>query len=523
MSIYKMRTEFGHHLKWVMAILAVIFIIGAIFTFGSAPSNRENGRGGGNDEVVAKVAGMEITRGEVENTWNRTSEALRNQGIRSSLQFASEKARVFQSVVDTRMTLAMAQAMGVDINNREVQNKRDQMIEEYLKQNRRRVLGKVSSEQDRSDPRRDREYTSELSKVGTSISAMESQAEQMIPEGQIQFQLAQEGIQKAMADKAGKPSSDDVKNSYNVYSVREIVVPKSSMPEDQLKTRVNKIYDEAKSGDFAALAKKYSADQAKGGIQSVSFGSVSPEVWDEIAKLKAGEVSNPIETSDAVYVVKVENMASKLPAKFDKKTQEDRAKMVTTMREIQQYQKVDKDVRQKIIAQVVVTDPEYNGYWHLAQLQRPGAQTDFKKELSLAANSFKKAIAKNPNNQYATALLAVLLKEQGNTKEATVQLYHLLEGDNAKGEGADLRIMLADMLLQSGKKDEALKQYQKASEAAGVMDIATHEQLASKFKAVGRADLAASEAKTAADLLAKKKIFDAQQAKSGAPKGSPTP
>lgn len=523
MGIYKMRTEFGHQLKWLMALLAFIFIVGAIYMFGSAPRSNEANRAAGNDQVVAKVAGMGITRGEVESSWDRTSEELRNQGVRSSLQFASERARVFQSVVESRITLAMAQSMGVKVNNRDVQNKRDEMIEEYLKASRRKVLGKLSSEEERTDPRRDREFTSELGKNNMSIATLEAQAEQMIPEGQIQFQLAQEGIQKAISDKVGKPSSDDVKNSYNVYGVREIVIPKGAMPEGQLKTRVDKIYAEAKTGDFAALAKKYSADPAKGSVQNLSFGAMSWDVWDQLGKLKAGEVSNPIATDKAVYIVKLETVTPKLPAKFDKKTQNDRAKMITTLHEIQEYQNINSDMHQKIVAQVVVTDPEYNGYWHLALLQQPGIQTDVKKEISLAANSFKKALAKDPNNQYATALLAVLLKEQGNTKEATVQLYHLLEGDNHRGEGADLRIMLADMLLQAGKKADAEKQYEKASEAAGMADIATHQQLAAKFKTVGRADLAAAEAKTASELLAKKKAYEAQQGKTGAPQGAPTP
>lgn len=525
MGIYKMRTDFGRGFtKWVMAVLAAIFVVGAIFTFGSAPGRNGNNGSTGSGETVAKVAGMDITRGEVDATWARTADALRDQGVRSTLQLASEKARMFQQIVDTRVTMAMATAMGVRVDNKAVAAKRDQLIEEFLKDNRRKVLGKISSEEDRSDPRRDREYTSMLAKNNMSLAMMEARAQELIPEGQIQYQLAQEGIQKAMTEKVGKPSLDEIKASYNVYGVREIVIPAGTMPTDQLKTRVNKIHDEAKSGDFAALAKKYTADPAKGAVQSITFGMVSPEVWDQLGKLKAGEVSVPIDTDQAVYIVKLESVTPKLPAKFDKKAQQDRAKMITSMRQMQEYMKIDKDIRQKILAQVTVTDPEYNGYWHLSMLQqqRPGSPVDFKKEISLAANSFKKAVAKNPNNDTATAMLAVLLKEQGNTKEAIPLLYHLLEGESARGTGADLHMMLGDMLLQSGSKAKALDQYNEAAESAGP-DITAHQQLIAKFKAVGRADLAATEQKTVTDLQAKQKLFDAQQAKSGAPQGAPAP
>lgn len=522
MSIYKMRTEFGHHLKWVMGILAVIFVIGAIFTFGSAPS-REGDKPGGADEQVATVNGMPISRGEVEATWGRVSEGLRNRGARSTLQYASERGRVFQQIVESRITLVSAQKLGVSISDRDVADKRDQMIETFLKDNRRSVLGKMSPEQDRTDPRGDSDYKSELAKGGMSIGQMEERAKTFVPEGQIQFELAQDGIRKALEQRAGDVTPAQIRDSYNVYSVRQIMVPKMGMPADQIKTRVDKIAVALKGGgDFVALAKQYSMDGAKGAVQSLSYEMMSPEVWDQLGKLKTGEVSSPIDTSYAVYIAKLEGVTQKLPAKFDKKAQNERKKMITGRREMQEYMTLNKEVRAGLV--VDVKDPELKGYWHLAQLQQaqPDAKVDPKKQISLATSAFKKAVAKDANNQWATAMLAVLLKEQGRNDEAQVQLYHLLEGENSKGEGADLRIMLGDLLWKAGKKADAMKQYEKAVEAAGI-DEAVHQQLAAKFKEIGRADLAAKEQATAADIQAKRKLYEAQQGKQGVPPTAPRP
>ncbi|GAG29537.1 unnamed protein product, partial [marine sediment metagenome] len=40
MGIYKMRTEFGTHLKIVLGVVAVIFIVGVFWGFGTPVSKR---------------------------------------------------------------------------------------------------------------------------------------------------------------------------------------------------------------------------------------------------------------------------------------------------------------------------------------------------------------------------------------------------------------------------------------------------------------------------------------------------
>ncbi|MGB9619115.1 MAG: hypothetical protein ACPL7K_01730, partial [Armatimonadota bacterium] len=61
MSIYKMRTEFGKYLKPILFLIALIFLVGAIWSFGVAPSRHREGPEGGSGPI-AKVNGVEISR-----------------------------------------------------------------------------------------------------------------------------------------------------------------------------------------------------------------------------------------------------------------------------------------------------------------------------------------------------------------------------------------------------------------------------------------------------------------------------
>ncbi len=91
-------------------------------------------------------------------------------------------------------------------------------------------------------------YAKVLSQANSSVGQIEDSIRSQISEDGVRSQLAQEGIQSRIKRRVGTVSSKDVTDSYNVYTVREIVVPKGSMPADQLKTRVDKIISKARAG-----------------------------------------------------------------------------------------------------------------------------------------------------------------------------------------------------------------------------------------------------------------------------------
>ena len=511
MSIYKMRTNFGTQFKFIFLGVALIFVVGAIFTFGGAPSGGPEGNEHGADQVIATVDGMPITKGEMESQWQQMSEALRDQGVRSTLQFTQQRASLFQNIVESRVTLITAQAMGVDISKKEMKAKRDELVVEYLKQNRSKVLGKLSTEQDKLDPRRDRAYKSELIKGGLSLTQLEKQANAMISDGQLSVQIASDGIRKAIERKTGTVTKEDILQSYNLYEMRQIMMQKGNTPAEQFKTKVNKVAAEAKTGNFVELAKKYSEDPEKGIIHPVSYGRVSLQIWDKLVNMKAGEVSAPIDAEPGIYIIKVESVTAQAPKKLEKKAEDERREMIKNMRQMQEYYKYDRQVRGNL--KVVVSDPELNGYWQLGRAQQSQNMAEAKKQVTLARNSLEKAIGLEPNNSFATTMLAMVLIQQDDTKQATQLLYQLLEGKDSKGMGADLRIVLGDLLLKAGKKHDALKQFAKSSEEAG-FDVMAHQQVMAKYQEMGRSDLAAVEKKWIDDYNEKKRIYEAQQKQS---------
>jgi predicted Zn-dependent protease len=182
--------------------------------------------------------------------------------------------------------------------------------------------------------------------------------------------------------------------------------------------------------------------------------------------------------------------------------------MIKNMRQMQIYWKYNQQVRDNL--KVVVTDPELSGYWHLGLAQQAENEAAAKKQIALARNSFEKAIGLEPNNSFATAMLAAVLVQQQDTKQATQLLYQFLEGKDSKAVGTDLRIMLGDLLYKADKKDEALKQYNKGAEEAG-FDVSAHQQIMAKYKEIGKDDLADEQQKWIKDYEEKKRIYEAQQ------------
>lgn len=555
MGLYKMRTEFGHQMKWLLIIIAGGFLIGGLYVFtGFGGGSSMRGGAALPSDVIATVGGMDVTRAELETAWERELNVLTDQqGVHSTLQQAQRRAQLFQSLIEDRVILAISKELGVEVPDSEVRKKIDEMVATGLRDARRSAMGKMSASQEKIDPRYDREYEKVLRDAGSSVRQVEDSIRERISEDGIRSQLARERIENAIRQRVGVVSAGEVADSYKVYTVRQIVIPKGIMPTDQLRARVQKIVSKARAGgDFVALAKEYSQDKGKAGTNTISFDRVlgawmmtmrggaqyapivksSLDIWNQVSRLKPGEVGTPMDTDQAVYILKVESVSSQPPSKSDKKAQDQRKAEIEAIKVWAETLNVEQRVRKRLA--IDVKDPECRGYWELVQMsQAVSSPAQIKPALGRAKAAFEKAIAQNPNNPYATTMLAMVLVQMGDSKQALAQLAHLLESPDSRADGADLRIMFGDLLLQSSKdyqaakksdkaaeaKEAAIKQYIKASDFAR-LDPAPHAQLIEKFKQVGRPDLAAKEKQWMADFETKRKAIEAERAKSG---GGPIP
>jgi parvulin-like peptidyl-prolyl isomerase len=499
MSIYKMRTQFGGALKVLLGIIAFGFLVGAIFSFGVAPSWQGSETSGGSD-VVAIVNGSEIKREEYESAWQKAMYEANDRGIRSPLQYAEIRSMIFQQLVQSRLILAAAAEMGVDISNKKVNQEIDKAVVEYLKQNRDVILGKPRRGEDRpADPRDDRNYKNELKSIGSSIDEQEKIARSRVSEDQVRAQLAYEGIQSKIKASIKPVTDADVKASYNVYKIRQIVLSAGALPKEQISAKAKKIREAAvKGGDFAKLARENSDHPTKdqGGKTELTFENrwfLPPQVREVIYRMNPGDVSPVIDTQLGYYIVKLEAIEPRLPAKLDKKAMEERRKQIRQDREMNAQIAFQESLNKK--QSVKVIDPELEAYWRLYEARQLFSdKAAYDKKMRMAISALRRAIKERPNNDVAAVKLAQLLNDQGKTEEAIRILYPMLEGKNARIEGADLRMLLGDMLVKTGEKDKAIENYKIASEIARA-DLMVHQQLVAKYQELKRPDLVAAEQK----------------------------
>ncbi len=524
MSIYKMRTEFGKYLKPILFVIAAIFLVGAIWSFGTAPTRRKMEGVQDLGAVIAKVNGIDIRRGDFEAAYEQAAEEARNRGIRSPLMHADLRAQIFQQLVNDVVLYQIAKEMGVDISDRRVREEIDRAVIEELKINREAVLGKLSKKRAAVDPRDDNEYKSELAAIGSSLAQQEEIAKSKYPPNKIRAMLARQGIDAKIKASVGRITNKDVEASYAVYRIRQIVLETGKLPEEQLMAKAKRIVEAARKGaDFAKLARENSSSGfGKPGEPfelsfETSFG-YPQEVLEEIKRLRPGQTSDPIKTDWGIFIVKLESLSSKMPTKLDKKSMNARREQIKQMREMQAYQQLQKRIQQN--QNVKVFDPEILAYWELSKAMRSANPTDMKRHRKLAISALTRARMANPNNPIIGAKLAQLLHEDGRTEEALRILYPMLEGKEAVTEGADLRLLLGDMLMKTDEKERAIEQYKIASEVA-INDPATHQELVQRFEQLKRADLATAERKWLDEYNQRLEQFRSlqQSPRSGAPLG----
>ena len=538
MSIYKMRSLFGSWVKIViLGAIIVIFVVGAFWSFGGGAGDM-GGKGnvGALDAVIARVNGDEITRGEFESAWMQAAENARNQGIHSPLQYADARAGIMQRLVQSRLILQAADELHVDVSDSKAEEEVDKIVTMYLNQNRQVVLGKLSKKQQATDPRDDSEYRGQLASVGSSIDQQEEMIRSRVPIAEVKADLAKQGIQSELMKRVKPVTQTDIADSYNSYNIRQIVLMAGKLPKAQVGNKAEKIRAEAQGGkDFATLAKLNSdyPDKATGGAAVYSFDTrfmFMPEVAKVIQGMKPGEISPIIDTQIGLFIVKLENIVPKMPAKLDAKAKKQRMDQIKQERQMSVMQAFQSEIGSK--QKVDVLDPELLAYWQVGQAQQQASNpAAYQKYMAMALKSMQRAVKERENNQFAQAKLAQLQQQTGHTEEAIRLLYRMLEGKEATVESPDLRIMLGDLLVLKHKPTEdarAIKQYQVASESAR-NDIAIREQLLTKFQQLKRADLAAQESKLIAEAKQRMADLKALEAKrnpgkgaSGAP-GAPVP
>jgi peptidyl-prolyl cis-trans isomerase D len=107
--------------------------------------------------------------------------------------------------------------------------------------------------------------------------------------------------------------------------LRQIVIDVPAGAEEtqraELRSRARELATRAKEGDFAALARDHSDDQATaaqgGEVGWVERSALSPELADAAFALAEGAASEPVELPNAIYILKVEGARGPRPRPLD--------------------------------------------------------------------------------------------------------------------------------------------------------------------------------------------------------------
>lgn len=527
MSIYKIRTEFGKHIKWGLWIIAGIFIVGAFFSFG--PGQLTGGaKNKDQSGVIARVQGEDIKRAEFSALEQQNAEMMSqmNSGASlSSLDYADLRTNLIQQLVQNKLLVKAAGEEGVDLSNNRIDQEYDKQVVKVMQGFRARAMGlsrkaaeKRNEDSRIGDPRNDGEYKKQLGSVNRSINDEEQTAKQMVSRDSVLSQVAQSELTNLFKSRIKRVTATDIKNSYDVYTIRQIIISKDKLPKEQGLTQANKIADEAKTGDFSELAKKYSMSPTTGNPQEMPFEAMQgypANVKAAIDKLKPGQVSRAIDAVTAYVIVKLEKKENKMPANLDRKARDERRKAIENARINEEGLKFSKKHDMSKVKDIEILDPELDAYWTLAKAnQAYGNQKEFAKLQKKAVSLLEKAVSENPNNTAAMARLAQIYQQTGNNKKAKDKLVQILD----KVDDTSLRMMLGDVYAAQGAKTDALAQYKIAGEMAQ-NDTRIHNELVMKYKQLGDAKMAAYEENAIKKLDANLKEWQKLQQEQGAAGG----
>lgn len=483
MSIIRMRKSFAQILKPLLIMIAAVFFISIFFSYNSNIFG-DRGEQDERNEKVAVVNGIPITQAEFYAVLRRQHEASKGRGGTSAIEDAGLKSSLLQQFIAERLRVSAAQKQDVKISRREIARERQKMIDEQIEQIRTAVQG------DGKNKLSDKELDLFLSRQDPpqTIKSLRKEMQKELTNDIVRQQLMVQKMEDSLRAKVGKIDDERLKESYRQVKVRQIVIDVDPTPDAQAKRKAEEVLKKIKAGeDFTKLAGEFSDDtftKERGG--DLGF---MPTTYDkDLQNLKVGEVSGVLQTSQGYRIVKIEDSKLELPSDFGKKKKEYREQLKMTLenQELGEfYQNIEKT------AKVEVLDPELKGYWLADKAQRAPTPAEREKLLTQATASLRKATRENADLASAYTKLAMIYAQQQKMDQAVTVLVDVLDGRRIT-EGADLRLMLAQMYIQKGDKEKAQPQLELASEMA-YDNPGIHYQLQSMYKMVGQPELAAKE------------------------------
>ncbi|MBP5274112.1 MAG: SurA N-terminal domain-containing protein [Abditibacteriota bacterium] len=520
MGIYRLRTDFATHLRVILWVILVIFVIGSLYMFGARPRSMQ---GGNAKDVVITVQNDEIRRSEFDAEWERYYEMASAGGVKSPLQYANIKGLIVSNIINYQKDIQIAENKGIRISKKELKAAIDEKIAEDLKVNRAAIMGDIPKSEEKLDPRKDKKYLKVLSDNGMSIDSLVQTTKESVSELSVKAELARNALVAQAQKKADDMTDKELEDTWKNYHADVMIITDNDSTEEKAMEAAKKAAEELRKGKNIGDVSKNTAGSFA--LPETVYNEIdSPYLPQEAAKLleglKEGEVADPVKTDAGIYIVKLNKTEKTLPGKLTDKVKKDRRKAYKEVLKQQAEQSIRSE--EEKIEGFEVKDPELAGYYYAFRAAMEYAP-DKKKAFDTKAAKNLEAASKNDTQGNKDMILAALASVKFDMEEyddCAGLLHKILDDpDSQITESYDLRLLYGDALVKQNKKEEAGKQYKQASDL-NRSDAYVHEELADKFKQIGMSAEAAEESKKAADIRAfeEKRMKEYEDLQKAAPK-----
>ncbi len=497
LSLRNIRAGFAKKLQAVSLVFVFVIAASLITYFAAVPTGGPPGSERAR-QIVAEVNGEPIQREQFEMM---VSERSRERSMMSgdALAAIGVRRQVFDEQVEQILIAQAAEKEGIRLSDRDLDREIDKLVEQQVKQERERAAqGKQISDQQFEMIIR--------SAMGKSVAAwredLKKNWETRKP------LLRQELLRQKLIEKVAQvpnPSDEELKRSYDLLTIRHILVSTGNRTEEQARKRAEELLQKVRSGgDFAKLAKEFSDDpgskQNGGSLGAIPRSQVAalfvPEFAKAVEALQPGQVSDLVKTQYGFHIIRLDGVKPNVPADFEKNKAEYAKQYVETLRNAKWQQYL---AQLRRTAKIEILDPELKAYETLDELGRKAGTPEYSAALDKAIAAFEKATQEMPSPD-AMVVLGELYRAQSEMpglaeparKKARENAITAWQNALQRIESVQLRMRLAELYRKNKQDDLAIKQYEEAGKVAWDRpDI--HAQLKSIYKQMGRQDMVQKE------------------------------
>ncbi|MCX7926422.1 MAG: peptidylprolyl isomerase [Fimbriimonadales bacterium] len=478
-----------------------------------APMQREAATG--LDQPVVKVGDVVITEAELQKFINAQTQNNPPSEYGALLQMRYQTA---QSIANQLAMTLELEKQGYQASNAEIEQAKEQFINSQLDMLRQQLLPEGKGD-DRALDKAIRERNPNM-----SLRRLREQLAAEVPELQFRMFVTQDKFLKSLREKYN-PTDEQVRLMFEqVYPARIFVSVEKH--KDKAEARIKEAHAALKAGKpFAEVVKQYSDDpdaiKNQGGRIT---GSGYYEIQRQLSDLFGAEVANrimafkpnkdytePLQDKEkkGYFIYAIAERKMEPPPDFNEKKDQYRQAFIN-MRVSEEQQRVMNAAQQNFKPEF--QDPllaQYDKLTKTMGMQIPQRLKTFK-EVNDALTPIVNSA--NPNVRLAQWMQILVLnqlvqlhketKDKEGEKKYREQLVEAMNRFFSEGgEDLNIRLLRAELLIEAGKKTEALSDLEIASGlVARPSDFPFLFGIAELYQKAGRKDLAQQTQKRAQDL-----------------------